>query len=335
MTQRDRSGWDRANLRLATGIVLATLLLAWGTAGAAETPPLRITLRPTVELPAGELLFLHEVAEIAGPGADRAADVSLGKVPGPGQRRALSRLSVIRALEAAGISGSEAIVTGAPRLMVTGKGQTLDAERVRKAIEKAVGTLVPEGRVELQRLQLPAGLRLPPGDYEVEVGPLPRALRSGTNRLNVEIVRPDGRRRRVGVYAQLRVVGPMVVAAREVPRGERIRPADLRMEMRSYPSGTPVLRNAKDALGKVARNTLRQGTPVREASLQRALAVENGQTVTAVYHRGGVSLELETKARGAGEVGSIVRVLGQDGRRLVRARVIAPGRVLVLGSEQE
>ena len=335
MTQRHRGSIIHLNPALVAVVALAGLLLAGSAAGAAEIPPLRITLRPNAELPAGERLFLRQVAEIEGPGADRAADVSLGKVPGPGQRRALSRLSVMRALEAAGFTGSQTIVAGAPRLMVSGKGQALDAERVRRAVEQAVATLVPEGKVKLERLQLPAGLRLPPGEYEVEIGPLPRSLRSGTNRFNVEIIRPDGRRRRVGVYAQLQVIGPMVVAAREVPRGERIRPADLRMEMRSYPSGTPVLRNTKDALGKVARSTLRRGTPVREASLQEAVAVENGQTVTAVYNRGGVRLELETKARGKGTIGSIVRVLGQDGHRLVRARIIAPGRVLVLGSEQE
>ena len=335
MTQRHRGGMVHPNSRLIAAVALASLLLAWGAVAAAEIPPLRITLRPNVELPAGELLLLRQVAEIEGPGADRVADVPLGKVPGPGQRRALSRLSVIRALESAGITGADAVVAGAPRLMVSGKGQALDAERVRGAVEEAVATLVPEGKVKLERLQLPAGLRLPPGDYEVRIGPLPRSLRSGTNRFTVEIIRPDGRRRRVGVYAQLEVIGPMVVAARDVPRGERIRPADLRMEMRSYPSGTPVLRNANDALGKVARSTLRRGKPVREASLQRSHAVENGQTVTAIFRRGGVSLELETEVRGQGEVGSIVRVLGQDGRRLVRARVIAPGRVLVLGSEQE
>ncbi|MDQ7088973.1 MAG: flagellar basal body P-ring formation chaperone FlgA [Acidobacteriota bacterium] len=154
--------------------------------------------------------------------------------------------------------------------------------------------------MEVLDLQAPASLQLPPGEYEIRPGPLPRQPHSGRQRLVVEAVFADGTRKRIGLQARVAVRGPMVVAARDVPRGEPLRAMDLRLETREYVSGAPVVRDPERIVGKVLRSPLRRNQPVRANLVQEARAVQSGQTVTVVYRRGGVLLEMETRARGSG-----------------------------------
>jgi flagella basal body P-ring formation protein FlgA len=157
-------------------------------------------------------------------------------------------------------------------------------------------------------------------------------VRQGPNRIPLEIV-SDAGVRRVGVYARLRVEGPVVVAAREVRRGQEVTPADVRVERRPYPSGRELFHASEEVIGLVARSTLRTGDPVRGTALGPRDAVVSGQRVEAIYRQGGVQLVLETKARGSGGVGAIIPVTGQDGSSILDARVVENGRVLILGSE--
>ncbi len=66
----------------------------------------------------------------------------------------------------------------------------------------------------------------------------------------------------------------------------------------------------------------------------KGAAVEPGQTVHALLKQGSVVLALQTICRGRGEVGNIVPISAPDGHRTLRARVLAPGKVQVLGSDE-
>ncbi len=315
--------------------LVAFALLPLSPVRAADAPLLRVTLKARAALPAGAPLRLGEVAQIEGSGADRARRIALGDVPGPGRSRSLSAAHIARALELAGFVAGSFALEGARQPRIQGLGQPLDGERVRAAVNAAIKDMLPGAQVKILALQLPNKLQIEPGVYELRVNASRRPLRSGANRIPVEIVSSSGRRRRIGVTARLEINGPVLVAAREIPRGERIRPRDLRLENRAYPTGAPVLHDAAGVVGRIARSTLRTGQPLRASALARSLAVQSGQLVQALFRRGGVSLTLETRARGEGEVGSIVPVVGVDGRTLVRSRVVAPGEVVVLGSEED
>ncbi len=318
----------------ATRIVTIGLALLSPLVVFAGQVALKITLEPSIELPAGQALTLGAIASFEGTGSERAAKINLGHVPGPGQRRALSRVKIVRALEAAGFSRGSVELAGASQPRVLGRGQRIDELRVRAAIEEAIAGSIPGGRVRIVEVQLPAKVEIEPGEYTVRVSPRARALRSGMNRIPLDIITPAGDQRRVGVYVRLELAGPVLVAARDVPRGERVRPRDLRLETRAFPSGAPVLHELSIAVGKVARSTLRTGEPIRSSALAVAHAVETGQTVSAIFRQGGVALTLETRARGKGEVGSIIPIAGVDGHSSVQARIVAPGKVVVMGSEE-
>ena len=102
---------------------------------------------------------------------------------------------------------------------------------------------------------------------------------------------------------------------------------------RASQAGAEALQDLPAPEGLVARAALRGGQPVPSGAVGRAAAVEPGQSVRADVQSGGVLLSLSTVARGRGEIGAIVPVSGFDGHRVVRARVVAPGRVALLGSD--
>ncbi len=307
-------------------------LLVLAACALAQAAPLRVVLEADVARPAGATLRLEEVATLEGEDAARAGALALGKVPGPGQQRALSRQSILRALESAGFTRQEVTLDGARQPRVRGVGQSIDEKAVRVAVQKALAEALPGGEVKIVDLQVPANRALPPGDYRYEVE-LPENLRSGVNRLHA-LAAKDAGTERFGIYARLEVEGPMLVLARDVPRGARLAPEDLREEVRAYPRSGMFLYEREQVLGKVARTRLRLGQPLRANSIEPDWAVRAGQLVEAHFESGPVRLVFETKAREKGAVGSIVKISGQDGRSLVEARVVAPGKVVVLGSDE-
>jgi flagella basal body P-ring formation protein FlgA len=319
------------------GIAVASVLAAVPFASAGDRAPelgaLRVELLRKVELPAGGSLRLDQIAELDGEGAAEAAGLELGRVPGPGRQRAVSRLTVKRALELGGFARGSFVLDGASQVRVIGEGVPLQREDVRAAIEQALRRIAPEADVAVERVQLPRGVQLPAGEHRLRVSRSFTSPRQGPNRIPLEIVSDSGVRR-VGLYARLKIEGPLVVAAREMRRGQRVSAKDVTVERRTYPAGRELFHEEDEVVGLVARSTLRAGEPIRGTALGPKDAVVSGQTVEAVYHRGGVELVLQTKARGSGGVGAIIPVTGQDGASILDARVVNNGRVRILGSEE-
>jgi flagella basal body P-ring formation protein FlgA len=210
----------------------------------------------------------------------------------------------------------------------------IDSDRVKAAAQDLLRRTVPEGvEARLVAVRLPARIALGEGAYTLEMEPPRGGLRPGIVPLTLVVRRESGTTNRVTAFAEIEMSGPVLVAARDVPRGAALVPGDFTVERRRIPAKGRFLDGPGRIDGLSARAPLRRGQPVAVSAVGRASAVEPGQLVRAVMKTGTVTIEMVTPCRGRGEVGSIVPVLGASGHRLVRARVIAPGRVQVLGSD--
>ncbi|UCF66049.1 MAG: flagellar basal body P-ring formation protein FlgA [Acidobacteriota bacterium] len=294
---------------------------------------LNVRLKPSVQVPSELPLTLGQIAVIEGVRVEQVAQLPLGRAPSAGQQRAVSQRSVWSALEKSGFAPEQFVIEGAALTRVLGIGQLLDEERVRQAVNEAIPQLLPEAVAEVEEIRMPGRFMLPAGEYEVRVLEPRVPIRTGLVRLPLEIELEGGPVRRTGIYARLTVERPVVVAARDLPRGERVKPTDLRL-VRSSKSSGEELSDPADAVGRIVRASLRMGQPVRDLALAPSIAVETGQQVVAIYQRGGIELTLDTVARGRGEVGAIVPVVGPDGHGIVRARVTGPGVVVIVGSDE-
>ncbi len=326
-------------MRIRT-LLLVALAAACALPGALAGPPaddgarLVVTLRPEVTLPAGAPITLGEVADLAGPLAGRAARVRLGAAPPAGRSRVIGALAVRQALLRAGIEPAAVRMAERDRVRVLGRGERLREEEVRSAVEEMIAGLEPRGKVTVEKIEIPRGLVLPPGERQVVAREPLGGLRAGRVRIPLEVRMPGRPARRYAVSAEIAIEAPVVVAARDLDRGARLRPGDLRLVTRRLPPGKAVLEDPEQARGLVLRRRVRAGEPVLARQVARPAAVEAGQPVRALFRRGAVTLELDTVARTRGDVGALVRVVGIDGKRTVVGRVVAPGRVVVLGSDE-
>ncbi len=332
-------------LRLQRALVLALVLIGIGSAGAtsradtAGEPGLTVRLAAQVELPGYRPVTLADVGTLSGALADEVAETVIGAAPAPGRRSAIARASLLAALERAGVPRDAVRLDGAARVQLSGTGQPLDAERVRRAVRAAIEAVLEDGALgagvtaRIGDVRVPRAVLIPPGAHEMEVETRRRALRSGVSGLTLIVRAPHAPPRRIPVQVTLEIEGLAVVAVREVARGTRVTERDVTMRRATWPRTGRLVASMENAIGRVARSRLAVGDPVTTGALGPALAVVRGQAVLARLRQGAVDLTLETTARGDGEVGSIVKVIGVDGRRVLDARVTGPGRVVVLGSD--
>jgi flagella basal body P-ring formation protein FlgA len=200
----------------------------------------------------------------------------------------------------------------------------LDVERVKQAVVSFVARQPRGTSVELISVEPPPAVAIPTDTYQIEIEAPAGGLRSGKQRLPVRIRFADGTEKRLGAQVVLAISGPVLVPVRDVARGERLDPANLRRETRPFPAGGAPLTSLPQ--GAVARHPLSAGQPVAARHVSHAAAVEPGQAVRATLRSGDVALTIDTVARSRGEVGQMVTIAAADGRPL-RARVTAPGEV--------
>lgn len=294
---------------------------------------LRVDLRLETRVPAGHTVTVDQVARLLGPLAGRAGEVPLLTAPGLRVRQWLEGETVLQALEAAGIGRETVRLTGAPRVLVIGAGEPPCPEKVIPALESLLKNPGQELTARLLNLRFPVGAEVPAGDYSVTAELPPAGLRTGTLLIPLTLTYPEGHSERITAQARVEVRGPVVVAARDLPRGHKLAPDDLRLELRPLRPGVRMLNDPAELRGMATRGILKAGEPLRAAAVIKPFSVEPGKVVRATFRKGSVDLDLETMARSRGQIGDVVAIDGLDGKRLM-ARVIEEGKVLVLGSEE-
>jgi flagella basal body P-ring formation protein FlgA len=190
---------------------------------------------------------------------------------------------------------------------------------------------------------------LHPGDgaeLEIEVGRLDRRLqlnrcdrpieafaspsKRNTGRVSVG-VRCDGAKPwSLYLTAQVRLFGKVAVAAREIPRGQSIRPADLRLQRMDL---TKLRRgyfpDIGELLGKRAKRRLPPGRALAPNLVEMPPAVTRGSRVSIVAQVGGIEARMPGTALAHGREGERIRVENLTTERELEARVVSAGVVRV------
>lgn len=119
-----------------------------------------------------------------------------------------------------------------------------------------------------------------------------------------------------------------IVPAHAMTRGDIVRTDDLIVERRPRAEVTDDMVAApSEAIGRAARQTLRQGRPIRRADLMKPEIVKRDDNVTLVYAAPGFMLTTRGKALEAGGQGDIINVLNQQSKRSIQGVVAGPGRI--------
>ena len=80
-------------------------------------------------------------------------------------------------------------------------------------------------------------------------------------------------------------------------------------------------------LGQQLKRPLQAGEPLRSSVLEQPLAVERGDIVTLESTNGSITVATQAEALASGRVGEQIRVRNTSSERVIRANVLAKGRV--------
>ena len=136
-----------------------------------------------------------------------------------------------------------------------------------------------------------------------------------------------------GLYvpATVSIYQPVVVAARNLSRGDTVEATDVTLDLRNILApGTPALQEAADAIGKKVRRTIAQDIEITGNLLEEPILVRRGDNVKLTSWSGPISVRTEVKALGNGREGERIRVKNPRSDKVVQAIVSGPGEVMVV-----
>jgi flagella basal body P-ring formation protein FlgA len=182
---------------------------------------------------------------------------------------------------------------------------------------------------------------------DVEVGPLDPRLRLHACDQPLQAFYPPGGRRQgnttVGVRCpgttpwslyvpvRVRVVRPVLVAARNLPAGTRLSPADLSSEPRDISRiRGDFYQEPEQLAGQELAQAVSAGQILASSLVRIPKLVERGQRVSLLAGKNGFQVQMLGTAMDAGGAGERIRVKSLESRRVVEGVIRADGSIDVL-----
>lgn len=124
---------------------------------------------------------------------------------------------------------------------------------------------------------------------------------------------------------------PVVVAARPIATGQRLRPEDLRLAERNVATlRDDYFTDVAAVAGQETRQMLRAGDVLGQRAVRPARIVQRGQSLLIEASAGSISVRVRGEALQDGRRGERIRVRNLSSQRIIEARVVGPGRVRVI-----
>jgi len=135
----------------------------------------------------------------------------------------------------------------------------------------------------------------------------------------------------VYVTAKVTIMAPVAVATRSLPRGTLLHPEDISLEARniaSLPRGYVTDVSRVEQLQ--VKRPLRPGDLIRLPNLAQPTAIKRGDEVAIEASSGAISVVMPGEALSDGRIGQQISIRNRKSSRIIKARVVAPGRVQVM-----
>jgi len=293
--------------------------------------------RPTISRPTlkSEAVVTSDIVRIGDlvENAGEAAEVAIFRAPDVGQTGSVPASRVLDAVLPHRVIGldtrglAEVVVTRASR-QITSKdmeARILRALAGQSGLPDATNVTVMFDN-DIKPLQVEAAITT-----ELRIERLSYDSRSG--RFDVTFELPGSA---VARRLPLRFTGTIgetfeaLVPARAIAQGEVIRAADLVPSRRPKGEAAPnVVREAEQAVGRVAKRALRAGAIVHQSDLVKPEIVARNEAVTISYEVPGIVVSIRGQALEPGALGDVINVINVQSKKTLQATIIAPGRVSV------
>jgi len=126
------------------------------------------------------------------------------------------------------------------------------------------------------------------------------------------------------------VYGDVVIANRDIARGEILQAQDLNTQRINVSNLSMSYSTEPSSLvGKEVKRTLPAGTPIRVGDLREPDIIKKGDRVKVVYRGDNLLVSSVGTAMANGTMGTSIRILNTKSQRVIDARVTGPGEAEV------
>jgi flagella basal body P-ring formation protein FlgA len=277
------------------------------TPGVAALPVALITFRPTVEV-SGRVIRLADVAVVEG--ADprlvaRLEAVDVGAAPLHGHTRSVSAAYAQVRIRQIGVDISRLRFHGPEMVSVSRPEQIITGSALQKMVCAAVEAANPDAKVEVT--SFPADLRVPVGAVELKpegVGP----VTGSTGSVVLHVLVAGAEEARVPIGFRVGRLAPVLVAARDLPAGQVLTEADMRVEQRAAAVGPIGLSDVSQAVGQQVAVPLRAGVALTANLIRPAVLVKRGERIRLVCRGPGFIATAIGEALQDGAAGQVIHL---------------------------
>ena len=292
-----------------------------------------ITVRPHAEV-ASAIVRLADVADVVGEkdGAriEELCSVVICASPAPAETHTLGANTIASALRASGVDLTGLTLTGSPTSLVTREYDAVSVDELSRAFAAHVSdgagwpadSFLVKPPKNLRAVPVAIGTR----DIEVETrsGEDFRGSVSALFKVSIdgELSRTLSHRFTIERYVEA------LVAARKIPRGKPITPADVKTAKieqsrtsQKSDDGAKTFTRAAQALGLLAARTIPAGKAISSELLKLAPLVRKGEFRSVVSAGNGFRIMTRGRALEDGGADEVIRVR-LPSRKIVRAMVV-------------
>jgi flagella basal body P-ring formation protein FlgA len=294
-------------------------------------------------VPESRLVTMADIADIspaAGGTAERLAAVKLFPAPVRGKQRVarlgeIMELLTLRGFEVREIrfAGSDVVSIEAPQIArpapPSPAQHRLPSSEIGRAgdeVKQAVSRFLAEQAGDDPPWAVELSLS-PQTAEQILTGKGPLRVRSDakleagrrTFQVGGRGLRPEDE---IAIEAEIWQTPSIVVATRELARGERLTAADVKLQTADRRSvRTAAVANLEDAVGKELTRGVPEGQPIPPDAVRSPRLVQRGEIVTVYAHNAGVRVRIAARAREDGGQDDLVLVESLENRKTYYARV--------------
>lgn len=296
----------------------------------------RLYFKAEVEV-SGSRMILGQMIQMDGDAAliQRLMKADIGPAPEPGKKITLTKDLVLGNLRQQGFNTLELELVDFPAKGITVKGamQLVSQEQVMAKVYDYIYSQLPQrfSSVEVKlKTQFPK-IALPPGDYQIQVGPHRSSKIWGYLSLPISIIKDDKEYDRESLSLDVRVFQKVFVAVTSI---ERMATITSDMIMQKYMDVTELAGDPVEAgeavVGKVAIRSIATGNVIMKNYLEIPKVVHRNDKVTIDVFLGSIHVQAFGKASQDGAIGDLIEVTNLDSGIKIRATVTGAGQVRAL-----
>ena len=280
----------------------------------------------------GPTIWLGDIADIEGEGADVLASIEVGSAACPGSTKRFNSGLLTARIRNSGAGIDDVEVTGPPNVVA----RTLHIEVSRKAVREDLRQFIEAqmpwdpANTTIDIVPPPQDLRVPQGDVMIAWRPNPDYRWAGSTTFQGEVLVDGELQRAFLCKVNIESYVDVLVAATDITRGDRIGLNDLEVQTRALSSlRYGHLSEPAEAIGMVARSTIFPGQIVTKRKIEAPQLVKRHQIVSVETRVGGLFVRGRARALNHGCAGDVIALRNEGSKEEFRGVVREDGVVVV------